>query len=71
MNVAIDIGNTRAKLAIFKNDRIKELYVGTFEAIFSSLKKISFSSGIISNVGNEDYTKKIIIFFIQAFFNKS
>ena len=68
MNVAIDIGNTRAKLAIFKNDRIKELlYVGTFEAIFSSLKKISFSSGIISNVGNEDYTKRLLSFSSKLF----
>ncbi len=67
MNVAIDIGNTRAKLAIFKNDRIKELYVGTFEAIFNSLKKISFSSGIISNVGNEDYTKRLLSFSSKLF----
>ena len=67
MNVAIDIGNTRAKLAIFKNDLIKELHVGTFEEIFNFLKKISFSSGIISNVGNEDYTKKLLSFSSKLF----
>ena len=67
MNVAIDLGNTRAKLAIFKNDLIKELYVGTFEEIFNFLKKISFSSGIISNVGNEDYTKKLLSFSSKLF----
>ena len=41
MNVAIDIGNTRAKLAVFKNNQIEELFIGTFDEIFNSLKKIS------------------------------
>ena len=62
MNIAIDIGNTRAKMAIFKNDRIEKLFIGSFEVIFNFLKKISFSSGIISNVGNDDYTEKLLSF---------
>lgn len=62
MNVAIDIGNTRTKLAVFKNNHIEELFIGTFDEIFNSLKKISFSSGIISNVGNENYSKKLLSF---------
>ena len=62
MNIAIDIGNTRAKMAIFKNDRIEKLFTGSFDDILYSLKNISFSAGIISNVGNDDYTEKLLSF---------
>ncbi len=62
MNIAIDIGNTRSKMAIFKNDRIEKLFTGSFDDILYSLKNISFSAGIISNVGNDDYTKKLLSF---------
>ena len=67
MNIAIDIGNTRAKMAIFKNDHIEKLFIGSFEVIFNFLKKISFSSGIISNVGNDDYTEKLLSFSSKLF----
>ena len=67
MNIAIDIGNTRAKMAIFKNDGIEKLFIGSFEVIFNFLKKISFSSGIISNVGNDDYTEKLLSFSSKLF----
>ncbi len=62
MNIAIDIGNTRSKLAIFNNNQIEDIVVDDFEVVFSSLKKIPFSSGIISNVGNSIYTKKLLSF---------
>ena len=67
MNVAIDIGNTRVKMAIFKNDNIEKLFIGDFETILNSLKKTSFSSGIISNVANEDYTKELLSFSSKLF----
>jgi type III pantothenate kinase len=49
-------------MAIFRNDHIEELFIGNFNDIWIALKKISFSSGIISNVGNEDYTKRLLSF---------
>jgi type III pantothenate kinase len=60
MNIAIDIGNTRTKLAIFENQRIKKICTDNFDAVFSYLKTIPVSSGIISNVSNPDLTKKLI-----------
>jgi len=60
MNIAIDIGNTRTKLAIFENQSIKKICTDNFDAVFSYLKTIAVSSGIISNVSNPDLTKKLI-----------
>ena len=62
MNIAIDIGNTRSKLAIFNNNQIEDIVVDDFEVVFSYLIKIPFSSGIIYNVGNSIYTKKFLSF---------
>ncbi|AUC86251.1 pantothenate kinase [Polaribacter sp. ALD11] len=54
MNLAIDIGNTRVKSAVFEGDNLISLYVFDKRKIISEIKKIvkgnSISAGIISNV---------------------
>jgi type III pantothenate kinase len=54
MNLAIDIGNTRVKAAVFKGDKLMELYVFDRTKIISEIRKIvkknTISAGIISNV---------------------
>lgn len=62
MNIAIDIGNTRSKMGIFNNDHIEDIIIGDFDFIFNSIKKIQFSSGIFSNVGNPIYTTNLLSF---------
>ena len=62
MNIAIDIGNTRSKMGIFNNDRIEDIVIGDFDFIFNSIKKLSFTSGIFSNVGNPIYTTNLMSF---------
>ncbi|MFQ3181479.1 MAG: type III pantothenate kinase [Polaribacter sp.] len=54
MNLAIDIGNTRVKAAVFEGDKLVELYVFDKSKIISETRKIvnnnTISAGIISNV---------------------
>ena len=54
MNLAIDIGNTRVKSAVFEGDKLVELCVFDKRKIISEIKKIviknTISAGIISNV---------------------
>ncbi|MDY0780218.1 type III pantothenate kinase [Tenacibaculum sp. IB213877] len=54
MNLIIDVGNTRAKVAVFEADTIQELVVFNKSRIISEIKKIttkfSISSAIISSV---------------------
>ncbi|PQJ71871.1 type III pantothenate kinase [Polaribacter butkevichii] len=56
MNIAIDIGNTRVKSAVFEEDKLVELYVFDKENIISEIKKILekniISKGVISNVAS-------------------
>jgi type III pantothenate kinase len=56
MNLAIDIGNTRVKAAVFEGDKLIELFVFDNKIIISQIRKIikihSISGGIISNVGS-------------------
>jgi len=55
MNLAIDIGNTRVKAAVFEEDKLIELLIFDKKIIVSEIKKIvkkyAISGGIISNVG--------------------
>ena len=55
MNLAIDIGNTRVKAAVFEEDKLIELLIFDKKIIVSEIKKIvkkyAVSGGIISNVG--------------------
>jgi type III pantothenate kinase len=54
MNLAIDIGNTRVKAAVFEGDKLVELYVFDKSKIISEIREIvkkhPISAGIISNV---------------------
>jgi len=56
MNLAIDIGNTRVKAAVFEEDKLLELLIFDKKIIVSETRKIikkhSISNGIISNVGS-------------------
>mgnify|MGYP000336094946 CR=1 FL=1 len=56
MNLAIDIGNTRGKVAVFENDTIIDMYVFEKKRIITTVKKIikkyPNSEGIISNVAS-------------------
>ena len=49
-------------MGIFNNDRIEDIVIGDFDFIFNSIKKLSFSSGIFSNVGNPIYTTNLLSF---------
>ena len=54
MNLAIDIGNTRVKAAVFEGDKLIELAVFEKKIIISEIRKIlkkhPISAGIVSNV---------------------
>ncbi|WP_158841133.1 type III pantothenate kinase [Polaribacter sp. L3A8] len=56
MNIAIDIGNTRVKSAVFEGDKFVELHIFEKEKIISEIKKILekniITTGIISNVAS-------------------
>lgn len=56
MNIAIDIGNTRVKSAVFEGDKLVKLYVFDKENIIKEIKEIFkkniISNGIISNVAS-------------------
>jgi type III pantothenate kinase len=56
MNLAIDIGNTRVKAAVFEGGKLIELYVFDRNKIISEIRKIvkknKISAGIISNVAS-------------------
>ena len=61
MNLAIDIGNTRVKAAVFEEDKLIELLVFDKKIIVSEknkiIKKHTISAGIISNVGTISESK--------------
>ncbi len=54
MNLVIDVGNTRAKLAVFKQDNIKEERVCSLEEVITQvkllIKKYSIKACILSSV---------------------
>ena len=56
MNIAIDIGNTRGKCAVFEGDRLLETFFFDKEKIIKEIKEIIkkniISTGIISNVAS-------------------
>lgn len=56
MNLIIDIGNTRVKVAVFEMNSVKEIFVIEKEKIISEVKKIiskfNISRSIISSVAN-------------------
>lgn len=60
MNLVIDIGNTNAKLATFKDNAIVAKQVVEHDQLLLQLKKLNFTKGIVSNVGNADLEKNIL-----------
>jgi len=56
MNLAIDVGNTRVKTAVFEKDKLVEMIVFDKTKILSEIKKILkkhvISNGIMSNVAS-------------------
>ena len=56
MNLAIDVGNTRVKIAVFEKDKLVELFVFQKTKILSEIKEIlkkhEISTGIMSNVAS-------------------
>ena len=53
MNLIIDIGNSRVKLALFQNDKLMEIQTVFETELIEKVRSINFSSGIISSVGKE------------------
>jgi type III pantothenate kinase len=60
MNLIIDIGNTRAKLAVFKNGIVQKKITSSIKNIPKSIEKLQkeyvFKNGIISSVSKFDST---------------
>ncbi len=56
MNLIIDVGNTRIKVAVFENDRLVEMFVFQKEELAKEIEKIlsnhTILNGIISSVAN-------------------
>lgn len=50
MNIAIDIGNSRTKLGLYKDDIFQKLFIVAFEEIEQSIIKLNPESVIISSV---------------------
>ncbi len=63
MNVVIDIGNTVAKIALFReNTFISKTVIDQLEVI-EYIKNLVFDRGIISNVGKKNLEKKLLAFY--------
>lgn len=60
MNLVIDIGNTNVKLSTFKDNAIVAKQVFEYDQLLLQLKKLNFTKGIVSNVGNADLEKNIL-----------
>ena len=60
MNIVIDIGNTNAKLATFKDNAIVAKQVVEYDQLLLQLRKLKFTKGIVSNVGNADLENNIL-----------
>ena len=63
MSIVVDIGNSRIKVAQFKNQELLNVCFYKQEEVVSELEKLSFKTGIISNVGNKNLGQKIITSF--------
>ena len=65
MSLVIDIGNTRVKVAKFKNKELLKVVFLKQNEVLNELKKLNFKSGIISNVGNKSLCQRILKVFPQ------
>jgi type III pantothenate kinase len=60
MSVVIDIGNSRVKVAQFKNHQLLNVFFYNKDNIINELEKLPFKTGIISNVGNNKLGQKLL-----------
>ena len=60
MNLVIDIGNTNVKLATFKDNAIVAKQVVEYDQLLLQIRKLKFTKGIVSNVGNADLENNIL-----------
>jgi type III pantothenate kinase len=63
MSVVIDIGNSRVKVAQFKNHQLLNVFFYNKDNIINELEKLPFKTGIISNVGNNKLGQKLLTSF--------
>jgi type III pantothenate kinase len=63
MSVVIDIGNSRVKVAQFKNHQLLNVFFYNKDNIINELEKLPFKTGIISNVGNNKLRQKLLTSF--------
>lgn len=63
MNLIIDIGNSRVKLALFQNDKLIEIHNVIETDLIDKVSSINFNSGIISSVGKEQTVDDFSSFF--------
>ena len=63
MSIVLDIGNTRVKVAQFKNQQLINVFFNNKDNVINELKNLTFKTGIISNVGNNKLEKKLLTSF--------
>ena len=63
MSVVVDIGNSRVKVAQFKNHQLLNVFFYNKDNIINELEKLPFKTGIISNVGNNKLGQKLLTSF--------
>ena len=63
MSIVVDIGNSRIKVAQFKNDQLLNVFFYNKDNIINELDKLPFKTGIISNVGNNKLRQKLLTSF--------
>ena len=63
MSIVVDIGNSRVKVAQFKNQQLLNVFFYNKDSIINELEKFTFKTGIISNVGNNKLKQKLLISF--------
>ena len=63
MSIVLDIGNTRVKVAQFKNQQLLNVFFYNKDNIIKEFKNLTFKTGIISNVGNNKLEQKLLTSF--------
>jgi type III pantothenate kinase len=63
MSIVVDIGNSRVKVAQFKNQQLLNVFFYNKDNFLYELDKLPFKTGIISNVGNNKLGQKLLTSF--------
>ena len=63
MSIVVDIGNSRIKVAQFKDHQLLNVFLYNKDNIENELEKLPFKTGIISNVGNNKLEQKLMTSF--------